>query len=131
MPIPEFPGEENKTPFPVEKIHTINGKKYTIKAMSFWELTNLPDTVVGNVFQALPNKKEFGKADIVMALRGQVAQIMAHQIGCKPDDFKAISAETGLRIVSDWLEVNMTENFIKAMTDVIGAVMAIKQDFSK
>lgn len=127
----KFPGAEG-SPFPATKKHTINGKEYVIKAMSFWDLTNLPDTVIGSVLASLPNKETFDKADIVLALRGKVPQLIASQIGCEPEDFKKISAEAGLGIISDWLEVNLTENFIKAMTGIIGDVMAIKKvAFSK
>ncbi len=126
-----FPGEEG-SPFPAKKKHTINGKEYTIKAMSFWDLTNLPDTVIGSVLASLPSKETFDKSDIVIALRGKIPQLIAHQVGCKPEDFKEISAEAGLEIVSDWLEVNATENFIQAVADIIKMVTAIKKvAFSK
>ena len=112
---------ENQTPYQATKKHKINGKTYEIKAMSFWELTNLPDTILGSLIDSVEN----GNVNYIKLLRGKTAQLIADQIGCKPEDFKTISAEKGLEIISDWLEVNITENFTKALTEIVGEIKTI------
>ena len=112
---------ENQTPFQTVKKHEINGKTYEIEAMSFWELTNLPDTILGSLIDSVEN----GHVNYIKLLRGKTALLLSNQIGCKPEDFKTISAEKGLEIISDWLEVNITENFTRALTEIVGEIKTI------
>jgi len=114
-----------QTPYQATKKHQINGKTYTIKPLSFFDALNLPDAVMGAILKSLPSDRDLTKTDVVMALRGQAAQLLADQIGCKADDFKTIPAEKGFEIVADWLEVNVTENFTQALARIVRAVKRI------
>jgi len=120
-----------ETPYPVVKKHNIGKKTYTIKPMSAFDLMALPDTLLGSLLQAVSVKEEkVTHLDVMMAMRGQAVQLVAEQIGCPVDDLKLIPAEKGVEIIADWMEVNLTENFIKALTRIVRAGKQIASSWS-
>ena len=123
---------KRKSPFPEERTHQVAGKTYTIKPMSFFDLVELPQTLLGAVLQSVPvnDTGKIAGADVMVTISGYSADLVAEQIGCTKDDLKAIPADQGAAMVADWMELNLTENFLKALVRIVRAGKQISSSWS-
>ena len=123
---------KRKSPFPEERTHRIGDKTYTIKPMSFFDLVELPQTLLGAVLQSVPvnDTGKIAGADVMVTISGYSADLVAEQIGCAKDDLKAIPADQGAAMVADWMELNLTENFLKALVRIVRAGKQISSSWS-
>jgi hypothetical protein len=115
-----------------ERSYLIDGKTITVRPLSFFEAMQLPD-LIGKIVKALPESKEesMDYPKIFMALRDEIQILFCRCADLKPEDFQNVPMEFGMEMLADWVEANLSENFIKALQRALDAGKRISTGFLK
>lgn len=109
----------SESPF-VEKQYTTAGKSYQLRPLSLFELLDLPELLV-KVMESLPEGRDATPLEVAQAAKGEVKGLLARCLGIEPAELKDIPATTGMEIMADFLEMNLDENFFKALARAVAA----------
>lgn len=112
--------------------YMIDGKTITVRPLSFFEAMQLPD-LIGKILRALPESKEapMDYPKIFMAVRDEVQILFCRCADLKPEDLQGIPLETGMEMLADWVEANLSENFIRSLQRALDAGKRISTGFLK
>ncbi len=112
--------------------YLINGKTYTVRPLSFFEAMQMPD-LIGKILKALPESKEesMDYPRIFMAVRDEIQILFCRCAGLKSEDLQEIPMESGMEMLADWVEANLSENFIRAAQRGLAAGKRISTEFLK
>jgi len=103
------------------KKYPVNGRVVTIKPLSFFELTALPEGLFSSVLRSVPEGLDSVTEAIVLELiKGNIPLYIGEILGLTKEEMQSIPGDVGMNMIADWLELNLTENFLK------GAGRAIK-----
>ena len=120
----------SENPF-AEKTYLVGGKTVMVRPLSFFEAMQMPD-LIGKILKALPEKD--GPMDypkIFMAVRDEVQILFCRCAGLKSEDLQEIPMESGMEMLADWMEANLSENFIRALQRGLAAGKRISTGFLK
>jgi len=101
-------------PRSASKVYRVGDREYTLRPWGFFDILALP-TVFSRILDKLPSDRAASPADVIAAFRGDIHIIVAEQLGIPVDEMPLIPADVGLRMVSDFIEMNLTENFFDAL----------------
>ncbi len=120
------------TLFP-EKQYRIGNELLTIRPLSFYEMMVTLPGVVGRIFEKAADEDaqitaariiEKAGAEVLLLLNVVSGKGLATSGVMENDFWKAVPIDKGLEIMADFLEINISENFMSALTR---AVQAAKQ----
>ncbi|MBF0568276.1 MAG: hypothetical protein HQK95_05350 [Nitrospirae bacterium] len=108
-----------------EKEYRIGDGVITIRPLSFYELMVTLPGVVGRIFEKTAASDEPMTPAAIIEKAGAEVLLLLNAVSGKDNEFwKAVPVETGLAIMSDFVEMNITENFTSAL---IRAIQTVKQ----
>ena len=118
---------KTENPFPAEKIYKTGEKQYVLRPLSTWDALDLMDAIV-KMFSTLPgNGINATPADIASAGKSLFRCYLAMCLGIAEDEFRSIPADVGAAMVADFMEVNLTENFLSNLARIARAGSQIVQ----
>ncbi|MBF0516955.1 MAG: hypothetical protein HQK97_07540 [Nitrospirae bacterium] len=106
-----------------EKEYRIGDKVITLRPLSFYELMVTLPGVVNRIFEATVGAGVEITPGAIMEKAGGEVLLLLNAVTGKDDEFwKCVPVEKGLEIVSDFVEMNITENFTSALSRAIQTV---------
>jgi hypothetical protein len=120
-------GEGN--PFPV-KTYNVNGREFSQRPLSFFEILEMPETVVG-IVEKLPEGTEITGSMIAFYAKGELQGLICRVLGVEIEDLKEIPGDVGMQIVADFMEMNLSENFLEALRRTVEAGKRIYSELVK
>lgn len=119
----------SENPF-VEKTYLVGARTVTVRPLSFFEAMQMPD-LIGKILKALPESKEepMDYPKIFMAVRDEIQILFCRCANLKPEDLQEIPMEAGMVMLADWVEANLSENFIRAAQRALDAGKRISTGF--
>lgn len=118
-----------ENPFQV-KTYNVAGREYTMRPLSFFEILEMPETVVG-IVERFPEGAPITASLIAYHAKGEIRGLLCRVLDAEPDDLKEIPADVGMRIVADFMEVNLSENFCRALGRAVDAGKRIYSELVK
>lgn len=117
------------------------GKKYQIgddiiqvKELSFFEMINLPSGLMSSLFAKIPETVD-GKIapEQIANILGSVsiAPYVTELLGITEEQMKKIPATMGADMIADWIELNLSENFLMAATRIKAGGKRVYSKLSK
>jgi len=121
----------SENPF-AEKSYLVGGKTITVRPLSFFEAMQVPD-LIGKILKALPETKEepMDYPKIFMSVRDEIQILFCRCAGLKSEDLQEIPMEAGMGMLADWVEANLSENFIRSAQRALDAGKRISTGFLK
>lgn len=119
----------------INKTYEHAGKIYTLWPLSAWDVLEMPDLVAGAILRRgnsdgdkslMPDHET-----ILLAVRDVARQILARQLGLDPVAFRAFPAGLLVTMLADFLEMNLSENFLSDLSRLIGAAGQVRSWWSK
>lgn len=109
----------NENPFP-EKVYNVGGQEYKMCPLSFFEVLEMPELIV-RVFEKIPEGTPITADLIAYHAKGELQGLLCRVLDADPEDLKAIPASVGMEMIADFMEVNLDENFCKALGRAVDA----------
>ena len=109
----------NENPF-AERTYVVGEKTYRLRPLSFFELLDLPELVV-KIVEELPDDRDATPLEIAQVAKEEIKGVLATCLGIEPVGLKDIPAAQGMEMLADFLEMNLNENFFKALGRAVAA----------
>lgn len=107
------------------KTYHVGARVYELRPMSYFELLDLPDFVL-EVVDVLPKDGEaVNPLQVLKSVKGSLKEYLAERIGATAEDLKEIPHEIGMEMAADFVEMTLTENFLKALIRAVAAVKSV------
>jgi hypothetical protein len=108
-----------ENPFQV-KTYNVDGREYTMRPLSFFEVLEMPELFVG-VVERFPEGAEITASAIAFHAKGEIQGLLCRVLEIEPEEMKGIPADVGMQMVADFMEVNLNENFTRALGRTVDA----------
>ena len=107
---------KRESPSPDIRKYTHDGAEIVLEPLAYFrDVLDLPDLVASLI--ASP-AQAMGNIDIYRAAKGEIRALICQCAGLKIAEFQNLPMELQATIVADFMEVNLTENFIRALCRV-------------
>jgi len=107
---------------PPERRYTVGDRAITIKPLSFFELMALPEGLFSSIARAMPEGTDAVTSAITLELiKGNLPVYIGDILGLSRKEMESIPAEIGINMIADWMELNLTENFLQGAGRAITA----------
>ena len=101
-----------------EREFEVNGEKVVVRALSFYELMTKVPAVIGRIAEKVAGK-EINSSVLIEQCSEEVFTLLSTVTGKEKEFWQKVPAEKGLEILTAFLELNLTENFLKTLPRLI------------
>jgi hypothetical protein len=103
-----------------EREFEVNGEKVVVRALSFYELMTKVPAVIGRIAEKVKVAgKEINASVLIEQCSEEVFTLLSTVTGKEKEFWQKVPAEKGLEILTAFLELNLTENFLKTLPRLI------------
>jgi hypothetical protein len=101
-----------------EREFEVNGEKVVVRALSFYELMTKVPAVIGRIAEKVAGK-EINASVLIDQCSEELFKVLSTVTGKEKGFWQKVPAEKGLEILTAFLELNLTENFLKTLPRLI------------
>ncbi len=108
--------DKNKNPMTFGKKYQVGDELIQIKTLSFFEMVSLPTGILSSLFAKLPSLEKGENVtpeQIVDILQNvSIVPYVTELLGITKEQMEKIPAALGMEMVADWIDTNLSENFL-------------------
>lgn len=108
-----------ENPFQV-KTYNVDGREYVMRPLSFFEVLEMPEIFTA-VVEKIPEGTPVNASTIAGYAKGEFQGLLCRVLEIEPGEMKRIPADVGMQMIADFMEVNLNENFTRALGKAVDA----------